>query len=312
MIQASVVALDLLDQRAGRAGAGAGRGAQAVRRAAGRPKSLDLRGLASRVRRVVRADLRADPRTDARLGRRREVLVALAAGAAARRRVRGQRAPQRCTRCCRCEFFARRSFAVTNVVSLSMYFGMFGSIFFMSQYLQNVLGNSALQAGVKMLVWTGSTMLVAPLAGYLSDRFGSRPFLIAGLALQAVALAWLAVDRRGDRVVLGNGHAVHPRRQRHGAGVRPGRQRPDVYLRRQQFWPEPSTGRFDGGVSILLKGDGRGGLTPLPPWKSGLIAEKTPGLRSLSPCRIRRAHARSPSPSAMVRCCSSHPMRTRT
>ena len=90
------------------------------------------------------------------------------------------------------QFFARRSFAVTNVVSLSMYFGMFGSIFFMSQYLQNVLGNSALQAGVKMLVWTGSTMLVAPLAGYLSDRFGSRPFLIAGLALQAVALAWLA------------------------------------------------------------------------------------------------------------------------
>jgi EmrB/QacA subfamily drug resistance transporter len=90
------------------------------------------------------------------------------------------------------QFFARRSFAVTNVVSLSMYFGMFGSIFFMSQYLQNVLGNSALQAGVKMLVWTGSTMLVAPAAGYLSDRFGSRPFLIAGLALQAVALAWLA------------------------------------------------------------------------------------------------------------------------
>ncbi len=89
-------------------------------------------------------------------------------------------------------FFARRSFAVTNVVSLSMYFGMFGSIFFLSQFLQNVLGNSPLQAGVKLLVWTGATMIVAPLAGVFSERWGSRPFMIAGLALQAIALAWMA------------------------------------------------------------------------------------------------------------------------
>lgn len=89
-------------------------------------------------------------------------------------------------------FFGRRAFTVTNVVSLSMYFGMFGSIFFMSQYLQNVLGSSALQAGVKMLVWTGTTMLVAPLAGFYSERLGSRPFMVAGLALQSIALFWLA------------------------------------------------------------------------------------------------------------------------
>ena len=89
-------------------------------------------------------------------------------------------------------FFAKRSFAVTNVVSLAMYFGMFGSIFFLSQFLQNVLGNSPLQAGVKLLVWTGATMVVAPLAGYFSDRYGSRLCMVAGLGLQAVALAWLA------------------------------------------------------------------------------------------------------------------------
>ena len=47
---------------------------------------------------------------------------------------------------------------------------------------------------------------------------------------------------------------------------------PDVYCVGNNFGPEPSTGRFDGGVSILLKGDGHGGLTPLPPWKSGLVA----------------------------------------
>src|SRR6202022_2777285 len=89
-------------------------------------------------------------------------------------------------------FFANRSFAVTNVASLSMYFGMFGSIFFLSQYLQNVLHNTPLQAGLKLLVWTGATMVVAPLAGVFSERLGSRPLLVAGPGLQALALGWLA------------------------------------------------------------------------------------------------------------------------
>ncbi len=91
-------------------------------------------------------------------------------------------------------FFKRRSFAVTNVVSLSMYFGMFGSVFFMSQYLQNVVGNTAFEAGLKLLVWTGATMLVAPAAGYFSERFGARLFMVAGLSLQGIALAWLASE----------------------------------------------------------------------------------------------------------------------
>src|ERR1700761_6136755 len=89
-------------------------------------------------------------------------------------------------------FFAQRSFTVTNAVSLSMYFGMFGSIFFLSQYLQNVLHNTPLQAGVKLLVWTGAVMVVAPAAGFLSERYGSRLFMIAGLGLQAIALGWMA------------------------------------------------------------------------------------------------------------------------
>jgi EmrB/QacA subfamily drug resistance transporter len=92
------------------------------------------------------------------------------------------------------EFFARRGFAVTNAVSLAMYFGMFGSIFFLSQFLQNVLGNTPLEAGVKLLVWTGATMVVSPLAGFFSERYGSRLFMAAGLGLQAIALGWLAAE----------------------------------------------------------------------------------------------------------------------
>jgi EmrB/QacA subfamily drug resistance transporter len=91
-------------------------------------------------------------------------------------------------------FFAKRSFAVTNVVSMAMYFGMFGSIFFLSQFMQNVLGNTPLQAGLKLLVWTGATMVVAPLAGIFSERFGPRWFMVAGVSLQAIALGWLASE----------------------------------------------------------------------------------------------------------------------
>jgi EmrB/QacA subfamily drug resistance transporter len=90
------------------------------------------------------------------------------------------------------QFFTNRGFAVTNAVSIAMYFGMFGSIFFLSQFLQNVLHNSPLQAGVKLLVWTGAVMVVSPAAGFLSERYGSRMFMVAGLGLQAIALGLLA------------------------------------------------------------------------------------------------------------------------
>jgi len=89
-------------------------------------------------------------------------------------------------------FFRNRAFAAANAASLLMFFGMFGSIFLLTQYLQNVQGNSPLEAGLRMLPWTGMPMIVAPIAGAVTDRIGGRPLLIAGLALQATALAWLA------------------------------------------------------------------------------------------------------------------------
>jgi MFS family permease len=82
--------------------------------------------------------------------------------------------------------------ALGSTGAFALIFGMFGSIFFLSQFMQNVLGNTPLQAGLKLLVWTGATMVVSPLAGVFSERLGSRAFMAAGLALQAGALAWLA------------------------------------------------------------------------------------------------------------------------
>ena len=88
--------------------------------------------------------------------------------------------------------FRNRTFAITNGVSFFMYFGTFGSIFLLTQVLQNIMGYSPFQAGLRMLFWTGASMVVAPIAGVLSERLGSRNFMAVGLALQATALAWFA------------------------------------------------------------------------------------------------------------------------
>jgi MFS family permease len=73
-----------------------------------------------------------------------------------------------------------------------MYFGMFGSIFLLAQFLQTVQGHSPLGAGLRILPWTAMPMIVAPIAGALSDRIGGRPLMAGGLALQAIGLGWLA------------------------------------------------------------------------------------------------------------------------
>jgi EmrB/QacA subfamily drug resistance transporter len=89
-------------------------------------------------------------------------------------------------------FFASRAFSATNAVSLAMFFGIFGSIFLLAQFFQTVQGMSPLEAGLRTLPWTGMPMIVAPIAGALSDRIGSRPLMAAGLALQTGAIAWIA------------------------------------------------------------------------------------------------------------------------
>ena len=64
--------------------------------------------------------------------------------------------------------FAAARFAIANVVSLAMYFGTFGSIFLLAQFLQTVQGYSAFDAGLRTLPWTIMPMFVAPVAGVLS------------------------------------------------------------------------------------------------------------------------------------------------
>ena len=89
-------------------------------------------------------------------------------------------------------FFRNRAFALANVASLFMFFGMFGSIFLLSQFFQIIKGYSPIASGVRILPWTIMPLFVAPIAGALSDRIGGHRLMGVGLILQASGLASIA------------------------------------------------------------------------------------------------------------------------
>jgi len=89
-------------------------------------------------------------------------------------------------------FFQNRAFSAANGASLLMYFGMFGSIFLLTQFFQTAQGFTPWESGLRVLPWTAMPMFVAPIAGALSDRIGGRPLMAVGLALQSLGLAWIA------------------------------------------------------------------------------------------------------------------------
>ncbi len=89
-------------------------------------------------------------------------------------------------------FFRNAAFSLANAASLFMFFGMFGSIFLLTQFFQTVQGYSPFGSGLRILPWTLAPMFIAPLAGAMSDRIGPKRILGSGLVLQAVALGWIA------------------------------------------------------------------------------------------------------------------------
>jgi EmrB/QacA subfamily drug resistance transporter len=89
--------------------------------------------------------------------------------------------------------FRRRGFSTANAVSFCMCAALFGALFLITQFFQTALGNSPLEAGLRILPWTATPMVVAPIAGALADRYGTRPFMVLGLTLQAIGLGWVAL-----------------------------------------------------------------------------------------------------------------------
>jgi len=89
-------------------------------------------------------------------------------------------------------FFRARAFSAGNAAIFLAVASLFCAVFFLAQYMQVALGSGPLEAGLRLLPWTGTLFVVAPAAGALVDRFGERPFLVAGTLLHAGGMAWLA------------------------------------------------------------------------------------------------------------------------
>jgi EmrB/QacA subfamily drug resistance transporter len=84
--------------------------------------------------------------------------------------------------------FRSNTFVGTNAVAFIVSFAMLAMFFFVALYMQNILGYSAIEAGVRFLPSTLMIVLIAPLAGRLTDRIGPRPLIVTGLSLVTIAL----------------------------------------------------------------------------------------------------------------------------
>ncbi len=89
--------------------------------------------------------------------------------------------------------FSNPRFAAGNAVNFLLYAGLFSAVFFFAQFQQNGLGQSPLDAGLRLLPWTGTVFIVAPISGALIGRIGERPLITTGLVMQAVGFAWIAL-----------------------------------------------------------------------------------------------------------------------
>jgi len=99
------------------------------------------------------------------------------------------------------------AFAAANATGFLMFASITSAAFMMAQYFQLGLGYSPVSTGLRFLPWTLTPLLVAPAAGALADKIGSRPLIVSGLALQGAGLAWIAL---GATSTSGYGQLVLP------------------------------------------------------------------------------------------------------
>jgi EmrB/QacA subfamily drug resistance transporter len=91
------------------------------------------------------------------------------------------------------QMFRRRGFSAGTAANFLLSCGLFSAVFFMAQFQQVVLGQGPLDAGLRLLPWTGTLFVVAPVAGALVNRIGERRLVTLGLALQAAGFGAIAL-----------------------------------------------------------------------------------------------------------------------
>ena len=87
--------------------------------------------------------------------------------------------------------FSSRAFSASNAACFLFTAALYGTLFFVAHFFQTAQGFGPLAAGVRMLPWTATLFVFAPLAGRLVNRVGERPLIVFGLLSQAVGMAWL-------------------------------------------------------------------------------------------------------------------------
>jgi MFS family permease len=90
-------------------------------------------------------------------------------------------------------FFGSRVFAAGIAASFLFYAAMYGVVFLWPQFLQVAQGNGPLGAGLRILPWTATLLVFAPIGGQLINRLGERAIIVVGLLAQAVGMAWIGM-----------------------------------------------------------------------------------------------------------------------
>ena len=103
--------------------------------------------------------------------------------------------------------FHSRAFSSGIAACFAFSASLYGVVFLLPQFLQTAQGHGPLGAGLRLLPWTATLFVVAPIAGRLVNRMGERPLVVAGLVLQAIGMAWVALIAAPD---LAYGELVAP------------------------------------------------------------------------------------------------------
>jgi EmrB/QacA subfamily drug resistance transporter len=92
--------------------------------------------------------------------------------------------------------FASRAFSAGSAANFLLASALFSAVFFMAQFQQVALHQGPLDSGLRLLPWTATLFVIAPIAGAVVDRIGERPLIVIGLTLQAAGMIWIALIAR--------------------------------------------------------------------------------------------------------------------
>ena len=171
------------------------------------------------------------------------------------------------------------AFALGNLTSMLFNAAVYGSLFFLPQFLQTVQHANPFGAGLRLLPWMATLFVFSPFSGALVDRIGERRLIVAGLVCQAAGTAWLAAHTTASLpyiafiaplVVVGAGVSlVMPATQRM---IMNAVARPDVGKASGTFAMARYLGGILGIAALVTVFDRTGGLASPAEFTAGFVA----------------------------------------